>query len=209
MIITIGVPYAGHGISPSWAVALKRLIIPGNYHIHIVRGHPIDVARNYIVELALRERADYVFFLDSDVIPRSPDVLVRLLSWKLPVVSGIYALKRPPFKLCIFRKKGEKLYEPMGLGEIPPGVPFVEMDAAGAGCLLVHTKIFRMMEKPWFKWDIEPWSDEPGLSEDIYFTSRVKEELGIEMYADISAECLHAVAPGIALNVRGEFETIL
>jgi len=213
MRITIGVPYstASYGVSPSWALALRKLVVPCNYDIHIIKGYPIDVARTYCAKLAIQDGSDYLLFLDADVIPESYDALLQLLQWKLPVVCGVYALKRVEnnvFPLSIFKKNGEA-YTPMTWSDVPKGHRLVEVDGSGLGFTLIDLSIFKALKEPWFEWDIKPWEMDAALSEDIFFFKKLSDELGVKAYADTAITCKHVIGPGLALNVNGELEVVL
>ena len=198
--------------SLSWALALRRLEIPCEYHVHAIRGFPIDVARNYGVKEALKEGSDYIFFLDSDVIPDSPQTLVWLLGWRLPVVSGVYRLKRvhdgSSFELNLFRREPSG-YRPLRPDEVPRGHRLVEVDACGAGLLLVAREVFERLEEPWFKWELMPWAEGSGPSEDIYFCRRVREELRLEIHADLWVTARHVLGAGLAVDAQGRLVNVL
>ncbi len=64
--VAILVPETGT-VSADWAMQLLR-IKTENRKIFTSRGEPIDVTRNKLVEIALDEEAEWLFFLDSDII---------------------------------------------------------------------------------------------------------------------------------------------
>jgi hypothetical protein len=213
--LTIGVPYSGaaYGVSPSWALALRKLVIPCNYDVHVVKGFPVQTAREYIARLALEDKSDYLLMLDADVIPEREDALVQLMGWRLPIVCGVYALKRVEsnvFPLSIFkREEGAEAYRPMTWSDVPKGHRLVEIDGSGLGFTLIDMSVFKALKEPWFEWDIKPWEAEAGMSEDIMFFDKLWKELGIKAYADVGVPCLHVLAPGLALNVQGQLQVVL
>jgi len=213
MRLTIGVPYssASYGVSPSWALALRKLAVPCDYDVHIVKGFPVQTAREYIARLALEDRSDYLLMLDADVIPEREDALLQLMAWRLPVVCGVYALKRVEgnvFPLSIFKKSGDS-YVPMTWDDVPKGHRLVEIDGSGLGFTLIDVSVFKALKEPWFEWDVKPWEAEAGASEDIMFFGKLWKELGIKAYADVGVPCLHVLAPGLALNAQGQFQVVL
>src|SRR6266480_2969836 len=109
----------------------------------------IDIAREKAAMMAIQVKAHHVFFLDTDVyVPE--DALQRLLRHKLPIVSGLYARRHhPPWNQML--KTVEGGYKPVGQGEYEKG-SLQECDALGMGCCLIETKVFKEMEKPWFRW---------------------------------------------------------
>ncbi len=92
MKVLIAVPVGEScGLSPTWALKLANLVryIPGEYEVQVIKGFTIDVAREFSVKLAREKGADYLFFLDSDVVPDRDDAVLQLLQWRLPVVCGV------------------------------------------------------------------------------------------------------------------------
>lgn len=88
--IFVGVPHQGQ-VSTAWAMRLLHALGPylGRVKLFTIQGHPIDVSRGALVELALASKAEYVYFLDSDIYTKE-DTLQRLLKHNLPIVSALY-----------------------------------------------------------------------------------------------------------------------
>ena len=80
-------------VTVAWSLGFRNLIIPGE--ILPVTGMPFDMARNTICRHALEHDFEYVFMLDSDVIPPS-DTILRLMSHRQPFISGVYCRRSPP-----------------------------------------------------------------------------------------------------------------
>ena len=73
---------------------------------------------------------EYLFFLDSDIGFNPPDVL-KLLDYKLPMVSGTYPMKTIPTRYCVtvkepVERKGDLL----------------KIDGNGMGFCLIHRQVF-------------------------------------------------------------------
>ena len=161
--VSILIPVSGP-VSPSWALALKRLVIPGRFTLHMIKGVPIDVARNTLVKWALKDGAEWIFFLDSDII-LDDYALVNLMQWKLPIVSCLYWAKKmakdkyPNGHWCAW--KSIEPEEPLDLKKhLPKGHRLVEVEAVGMGCCLIHRRVFEMLIErgytEWFKWTLDP-----------------------------------------------------
>jgi len=203
--VCIGIIHTG-ACSMAWAINFARLRHPPGTIYSLHRGSPFDVARNSIVDRFLDSGAKFLFFLDSDVLP--PDnALERLMSHNLPIVSGLYYrrhIERPgkPPHPCMwkivppnvemtcptcaqkFRTKEGK-YQPI---LNPPRNALVEVDAVGAGCLLIHRRVFEKLERPYFRWTLG-WV-EPGVSEDLYFCERAR-DAGFRILVDTGVRCGH------------------
>jgi len=142
-------------------------------------------ARNTLVQMALdRDRNapfDYVFWADDDVIFPT-DMLQKLIAHDKDIVSGLYFARKMPHWPQIYEYAKEapgkfwfKIYY--------PPAELIEVDAVGAGCLLVKMDVFRKMEKPWFL-----FTDE--LGEDMYFCHKAK-QMGYSVFCDTSIKCGH------------------
>jgi len=188
------------------ALTMKNLIIPLNYVWHCTSGYPWDISREHLVRKALEDNVDYVFFLDTDVVPPQ-DALVQLLGWKLPIVSGLYWSKaRVP---CAYKFHPDR--DHVKAIDPPFRERFMEVDAVGNGCLLIDTRVFKKIPQPWFKWDMLPWTPpgEPsGHSEDINFCLKAKEH-GFQIYLDTAVRCKHLLEGSYGLDENGDFTPVL
>jgi len=161
---------------------------------------------------------------NSDVlVPQN--AIERLMSWHQPIVSGLYFRRHPPITPTMWRlaprehwRKGK--YTP--ITEFPKN-SLVEVDVAGAGCLLVHTRVFEkinpaaykyirehgnepdfrvedcpaFVEKPWFRWAM---GREPlGTSEDFEFFSLCR-EAGFKIYVDSGCVCPHCAQARVTMD---------
>lgn len=190
-------------VTVAWALGLRNLIIPGP--ICPLSGMPYDHARNQAVEHCLKGGFEYLFFIDSDVIPPR-DAVLRLLNHKLPIVSGLYCRRSPPHAVPVAIKNGS-WYTDFPLGSM------VEVDLVGAGCLLVHRTVFESvigpranMGKKWFDWRVDtqalnPPQDVPALSEDFSWCHLVRSH-GYHIMVDTSIHCRHV---GLAQSTYGQF----
>ena len=73
---------------------------------------------------------EYLFFLDSDIGFNPPDV-VKLLNYKLPMVSGTYPMKTIPTRYCVNIKQPEERK-----GDL------LKITGNGMGFCLIHRQVF-------------------------------------------------------------------
>lgn len=194
----------------SWAFGLRNLQIPGRLPPFPVSGMPYDHARNTACQAALEMGADYVFFLDSDVIPPH-DVIWRLLKHKAPIVSGLYNRRMPPWAIPVAQK-------PLGQwwvddAAVAKGLT-VEVDVVGAGCLLLSRDFLENMRarfplnpamgRIWFEWksdrpvlkdpktgmDLPPEQQHEKSSEDFSMCMAARRN-GYKVLLDTSIRCRH------------------
>ncbi len=135
----------------------------------------IGPSRNELVEMAKKVKADYLFFLDSDMrVP--PDAILRLLAHRKEIVGANYTRRKPPF-VAIIKKdvNGKPLnYSKGGLvniGEIP------------TGCLLIDMRVFDKLEQPYFT-TLGNRGSNVFQGEDLFFCQLAREE-GFRVYCDL------------------------
>lgn len=178
--VVLGIPYQGN-VSMDWALAFKNLMVPNTLY-SVAYGQPIDVARNSIAKRFLESNAEYLMFVDSDVV-LPPDSYIRLKNRKLDIVSGLY-----------YTKFGN--YTPAMWYDRNPAIPIteyqngelLEADLIGMGCCLIRRRVFENLEPPWFKWTQS--FVENGCSEDFYFCRNAKAR-GFKVCVDTSIQTHH------------------
>lgn len=158
----------------------------------IVLNKPIADARNEIVEFALEQNANYIFWLDDDVIP-PPNAFLTLYNHHKDIVNGVYWSKSNPPMPLLFRNHLEGPYWDWHIGDM------IEIDAAGMGLTLVKTDVYRKLkelepDKPWYSVE---YSSFPGVTqtpynntEDLYFYWRAR-QAGYQVWADTSVQAMH------------------
>jgi len=174
----------------AWAFGLRNLIIPGE--VLPVAGRPFCHARNDICQAALHNKFEWVFFLDSDVIPPR-DTIIRLISRQQPIISGVYCRRSPPHGIPVYIKNRQ-----WGNGFAPNKL--IEVDVVGAGCLLIHRSVLEKMPpidaargKRWFDWrvDCPNLPEGEAMSEDFSFCLQARKH-GWKVILDTSVMCRHA-----------------
>lgn len=193
-LIALAIPTWGK-VSVNWARAFRHIAGPlGSNMLELapVVGKPIAQARNELMQAAVDNDCEYIFFLGDDVLP-GPDSLSRLLQrmWDNPDVAmatGMYWTKSYPTQPYIWRGLQRGPYLDWKLGE------FFEIDFAGCDCLLIRlTPEMKALGPEWFSTDWK-WNEEappPILAtEDFYFYTRAR-KAGLKLYCDTNVQCLH------------------
>ena len=148
-------------------------------------------ARNNLALQAIAHGADYVLWLDSDMV--FPSGTLKYLYEQIEgrtddaIISGIYYRRRAPFspvayeQLDIDPRKGAKWKE---LREVPKGQ--FEIAATGFGCVMTPTRVFLDVQEK-FRQLFDPIL---GTGEDLSFCWRAR-QCGWKIIADSSIELGH------------------
>lgn len=168
----------------------------------VIRGQASikSASLNTIVKEAWKWKCEKVLFLDIDM--EFPfDTIPKLLERDLPIVSGMYYLKRPPYSpVAGWKDKKRKKFSYIGstgkewkeeYSPFPDNQDhLVEVDWCGIGCLMVDMDVFEKMKFPCFydKWNWELGERQKG--HDILFCEGAK-KAGYKVYVDTLVQCDH------------------
>ena len=196
MKIVVGIPTRDHVFS-EFALSLRLMRFPPNsqvlYGLNKTVG--IDVARNEIVEKAPAD-ADYVLFLDDDLLV-PPDAVMKLISHGKDIASALYFSSNPPFFPHAYKSDGkgkcDSIYD-------YPKDSLIEVDAVGAGALLVKRGVFEKLGAPYFQHAVQ----KQDLGEDFYFC-RKAQEAGFRIFCDTSIKCTHM---GVSMIGENAWESV-
>jgi len=153
----------------------------------IAQGRPLDFVRNSFIRIFLKSNdLTHLFLLDSDLEPPL-DCIERLLALNAPLAGGCY----PVFMLqglrwALLNADSDRLYRL--LEWLPSQDEPFEVDAGGAGCLLIRRDVFDKVKWPWFKW-VE-FEDGRQESEDVFFFRKCN-EAGYRVIIDPQIICNH------------------
>ena len=150
-------------------------------------GQVISTNRNTIAERALGVGAEWIWYVDDDhSFP--PDALTRLLARNVDIVSGLYLQRKAPYKPHRYineEANGAVWTQPLLQGD----TGICEVQATGAGCLLVKTAVLKALELPyWRLGQMAPdvWGD------DIDFCRRAR-AAGFKIWCDLDVLVGHYV----------------
>jgi predicted SAM-dependent methyltransferase len=180
--LMIAVPLSGNPLVPEWAFAFHQLHPPMNYNVEyaLMKGRPVDEARNLLAKQAIAKNCKYLFFVDEDVTPPAHTVrqlIYHLEHWpKAAIAAGIYCHKSPPSMPMVFRGNGIGPYWDWKVGEV------FDCSGVGMGCAMIRVEALKDLEEPWFKCyssDTEVltrrgWLKWPDVATDDEFATRMK-----------------------------------
>lgn len=155
MKITIAIP-TNREIKPKMMESLLKVVTYSQHDYHILladRGYTVAENRNYAVIQAMRNKSDYLLFVDDDMV-FPENTLERLLTNKKEIVGVATNKKVLPKQSTI------GLFDENGEYKDPERHPDWEMKLpdelfkaffVGGGVLLIDMKVFEKIEKPYFE----------------------------------------------------------
>lgn len=130
---------------------------------------PVQFAQHEIVEHAVNCGATHVVLMDDDIYNVKASDILTLLDADKDIIGGIMPVGGMPYTLCCFRRcdtsttlgEQSQLKTPARLYEIPEqdrhGIQPV--DLLSFGCIMIKTRVFKDMPKPYFRCDLNAPTD--------------------------------------------------
>lgn len=182
-------------IEKDFMMNLLQLYRPFDWIVSLKGAHIKSASLNEHLAEASNRDCTHVFFMDVDMHFPSP-ALVKLLSHRLPIVSGLYHLKDYPYSPIAGWTDAEGIavngngkmwkydYCPLPVNSL------VDVHWCGIGCLLVDMDVFNKIWFPPFhdKWNMELGKRQKG--HDVIFCEEVR-AAGYKVYVDTSVDCTH------------------
>lgn len=135
--------------------------------------------RESLVDSAMEINSEWCLWLDSDMM-FPPTTLLRLLSHDEDIVACNYMKRSPPFKSVAFVDSMDwESWIPIQHSE-----ELVTVEAVGMGCVLMKTKIFRELKKPFFEYTYQKKTKD-WIGEDFTLFKKLN-NLGYEVKIDMN-----------------------
>jgi hypothetical protein len=133
--------------------------------------------REKLIEEAIKVESDYVLWLDSDMMFPS-NVVLRLLSHNKDIVACNYMKRSIPMKTVAYTDLNNwDSWVPL-----EPKEELVKVQGVGMGCMLMKTKVFQDLTKPYFEFrykeDTQDW-----FGEDFILLDKLQKN-NYEIYID-------------------------
>ena len=189
MKILIAVPCMDQLPAP-FAQSLAMLRKVGDCVLAMQMGSLIYTSRNNLAQQAIQMEADYVFWLDSDMV-FEPDILERMMKTmqeheEIDILTGLYFRRVRPYTPVLFDKLDIRgnICSWSEFHDIPEGL--FEVGGCGFGCVLMKTDVF---------FDVQAkhgncFAPIANNGEDIAFCWRAR-DCGHHIYCDPTAICGH------------------
>ena len=198
--IVIGTPWVSAFMHTAWVDAALKLHSPDGVRVEWFRGLGWCDARRVhnIIEHALEEGADFVAFLDGDVIipPNWLEGMLKHLDAGRQAVASVIPMrgraldKFAPFEPMAWKAYGNQLVP------IACDMGIQMVDYASLGACLFDMNVFITGHAPWagHEYDHQTWKPEGSTADSILFRHLKRD--GVQLWADpdIDVQHLHTFA---------------
>lgn len=184
--------------------SLAMLQRSGDTMVGFEVGSLVYHARNNLARQAIKAEADWVLWLDSDMV-FSPDLLQRMMKVctenDISFLTALCFRRKPPYTPCIFEKL-ERLPEDKGAAytafmSVPDGR--FKVGGCGFAGVLMSTDVLMSVAA---KYQGRMFDPLPGFGEDVSFCWRAR-QCGYDIWCDSKIEMGHV---GNCVVTRGYFE---
>ena len=169
------------------ATNFKALQTPAAYSCNIEQpyGFTTPDAQNFVIEKAIKEEVDYIFFVEDDtLIPRM--ALVQLLHHNADIAGGFYYRKYFPLESAGMHLDEEG--KPAAIKNFKIGDIIHNTLVLPMGCALLKVNTLKKIEPPWFK--AVSVNDRPALTSDTYICQKMR-DIGVDIITDLGIQCIH------------------
>jgi GT2 family glycosyltransferase len=177
-------------VQTEFAQSLMKMKPVGEVQPAFLSCSLIYKSRNDLANMAVEAGADYILWLDSDVV--FPSTLMVDLMADIEgrdMVTGIYHMRRPPFRPVLWKS--------LKRGTIPeenqienyddyPDDGLFEVDGCGFGCVMMRTSILQTIVDRYH----DLFGPLPGFGEDLSFCIRAR-SCGFKIHADPKLQIGH------------------
>jgi len=184
--VAISIPHTGW-IVGGLETKITHWIMESDYDVIQIfkSAKPTVSNRNLIAIDFLETDADFLLTIDSDTVPTVNPL--KLIEHDLDIVGGVYpAWKETGYIWLAVNKQRDGSFKHVKKNNRNG---LVEVDALGAGCMLIKRKVLEDIKCPFLD-KIDPVVGNRSLGHDLYFCERAKEK-GFKVYADWDVICDH------------------
>lgn len=197
MNILIAVP-SMDDVPARFAQSLSMLRKVGHCAIAFQIGSLVYMSRNELAKRAMDIGADYVLWLDSDMV-FDPDLLEKLMEDMkdgVDIVSGVYFRRTPPFTPVMYDKlEVDTEDNPVFTEFTDLPTEMFEAGGIGFGCVLMRTDVITTV----FATYLQMFDPMKGMGEDISFCYRAR-QCGYKVWVDPRVQCGHVTKTIVDVN---------
>jgi Anp1 len=155
----------------------------------------IDRMRNMAAEAALSYNADYLLFIDDDVVVPAHDFLQKMIRMDADIAAGNVIIRGYPFDYMVFKYNllSNDITEDVRMETMKelPVDRVIDVDAVGFSLCMIRTSLLRRLHKPYFV-------TLPNCTEDVYFCVKCRKAFpDTTIRLDTGIVCGHILWPEI------------
>lgn len=205
MNILIAVP-SMDSVPAVFAQSLSMLKKVGDCAVAFQIGSLVYDSRNNLAKHALTMKADYILWLDSDMM-FEPDILEKMMAKmqekNLDILSGIYYRRRHPFSPVLLKKLSvdENNFATYENYNSYPEDDIFEVEGIGFGCVLMSSDVLFDVAAQYKDW----FSPLGRVGEDLSFCWRAR-QCGYKIFADPEIQLGHC---GSQIITKGFYEAFI
>lgn len=120
------------------------------------RGLAAACARNMLVDMAIKEGCEYIFFLDADHLITKNTLPLLMENRQDAIISGLTCKRMYPYTQVVWLKDGKGLFIEKTL---PLDGKIYEVGVCSFGCTLINLSKLKKLKKPYFRDTCKPGAD--------------------------------------------------
>ena len=204
IIGAIGVPCAEQARWSAFWGCLEELERPSGWKVIPARGSSVAANRNLIARLALARGAQWVFWLDDDLVFQ-PDALTRLLARNVEAVIGLSLRRQPPFEPIWFTENVPE--QRCMVKTLPMDGSLMPIAAGSSGGMLTSRRVLEVLGSPW--WTLGQMPGRPDeWCDDMDFCRKLT-AAGIPLYGDPAVPFGHITNCEVWPYKNGQWNRVL
>lgn len=142
--------------------------------------------QNNIVDFAVENKFDYIFFVEHDMV-FEPETLNKLLADDKDIICANYNFRSEPRQSMVFRFNDKGELENIPQRELPKET--FQAGAIPTGLTLIKTSVFEKLNKPYFFYEYDK-EGRMKTSQDVYFSLSAR-KAGFEVWVNPNIEVGH------------------
>ena len=179
-------------VQTEFASSLVNMQKPGQTRATFLPCSLVYKARTDLALMAVQEKADYVLWIDSDMVFPDTlliDLLADLENEKKDIVAGVCHMRREPYKPVLWSKLRQGLRPTENESECLVDYPrdgLFEVEGCGFGCILMKTEVIEAVRDKYG----DLFAPLPGYGEDLSFCIRAR-GCGYRIFVDPKVQVGH------------------
>lgn len=148
---------------------------------------PFDAARNTCIKEFLEDYWDYLFFIDSDIVP-PVETLEKLVAADKDVIGAVCFSWKPDDNGIMFPYPVTVKYAKDGNYERYYGQGIEEVDATGGACLMIKREVLEKVDRPC---EVMYHANGTASLDGDFRMCQKFQEAGFKIFIDFSLVCSH------------------